>query len=149
MKMILAVSALLALATVSIADDPNGAAPATPKPSVRPRQAPIVQASAPTGDLDKAATAPDAPKFISEAKWSLAGYNNNEVVYTILVTSQDARIIRCTTQIQGFYIQNGEKSSISDRQITTVFPNQPTQVGNWMDLDESSGATYSVKCHPV
>ncbi len=79
----------------------------------------------------------------------MAGYNNNEIVYTIIVTSQDPRIIRCTTDMQGFYIDNGDKQSISDRQVTTVFPNQPTQVGNWMDMDQHSGATYTVQCKPV
>jgi hypothetical protein len=93
--------------------------------------------------------AADAPKFVSEAKWVLAGYNSDEIVYTVFVTNQDARIIRCTTEVKGFYFENGAKLSISDRQITTVFPNQPTRVGYWMDMDQQSGATYSVKCHPV
>jgi hypothetical protein len=101
------------------------------------------------GAADPAATAADSPKFASEAKWGLAGYNNNEVYYTVFVTNQDPRIIRCTTEIKGFYFENGAKTSIADRQITTVFPNQPAQVGIWMDMDESSGATYSVKCHAV
>jgi hypothetical protein len=95
------------------------------------------------------ATAADAPKFTTEAKWILAGYNNNEIVYTIIVTSQDSRIIRCTTDMQGFYFDNGAKETISDRQVTTILPNQPTQVGNWMDMDEKSGATYQVQCKPV
>jgi hypothetical protein len=98
---------------------------------------------------DKPASAEGAPKFASEAKWELAGYNNDEVVYTVFVTSQDSRIIRCTTQVKGFYFENGAKLTIADRQITTVFPNQPTRVGYWMDMDQQSGATYSVQCHPV
>lgn len=89
------------------------------------------------------------PKFASEAKWVLAGYNSDEIVYTVFVTNQDPRIIRCTTEVKGFYFENGTKLSIQDRQITTVFPNQPTRVGYWMDMDQQSGATYSVKCHPV
>ena len=93
--------------------------------------------------------AADAPKVTTEAKWILAGYNNNEIVYTIIVTSQDSRIIRCTTDMQGFYFDNGTKETISDRQVTTILPNQPTQVGNWMDMDEKSGATYQVRCKPV
>jgi len=95
------------------------------------------------------APTPDAPKFSSEAKWVLAGYNSDEIVYTVFVTNQDPRIIRCTTEVKGFYFENGTKLSIADRQITTVFPNQPTRVGYWMDMDQQSGATYSVKCHPV
>ena len=96
-----------------------------------------------------ATPAPDAPKFVSEAKWVLAGYNSDEIVYTVFVTNQDPRIIRCTTEVKGFYFEDGTKLSISDRQITTVFPNQPTRVGYWMDMDQQSGASYSVKCHPV
>ena len=42
----------------------------------------------------KAAAADDTPKFASEAKWELAGYNSDEVVYTVFVTSQDTRIPR-------------------------------------------------------
>lgn len=102
-----------------------------------------------TNSADKPASGDDALKFTSEAKWELAGYNNDEVVYTVFVTSQDTRIIRCTTQVKGFYFENGAKLSIADRQITTVFPNQPTRVGYWMDMDQQSGASYSVKCHPV
>jgi hypothetical protein len=94
-------------------------------------------------------SAPDDPKFVSEAKWVLAGYNSDEIVYTVFVTNQDPRIIRCTTEVKGFYFEDGTKLSISDRQITTVFPNQPTRVGYWMDMDQQSGASYSVKCHPV
>ena len=92
---------------------------------------------------------PTDPKFASEAKWVLAGYNSDEIVYTVFVTNQDPRIIRCTTEVKGFYFENGTKLSIQDRQITTVFPNQPTRVGYWMDMDQQSGASYSVKCHPV
>jgi hypothetical protein len=94
-------------------------------------------------------TSPTDPKFLSEAKWVLAGYNSDEIVYTVFVTNQDPRIIRCTTEVKGFYFENGTKLSIQDRQITTVFPNQPTRVGYWMDMDQQSGASYSVKCHPV
>ena len=119
--------------------------------AARPRQA-LPAAPASTADsaaADKAVPAADMPSFVSEAKWGLAGYNNNEVYYTVFVTNQDKRILRCTTQIQGMYVNNGEKASITDRQITTVFPDQPTQVGIWMDMDESSGASYSVKCHRI
>jgi hypothetical protein len=141
MKCKLFVIALLSFVAVCSADN------------VRPRQVPV--GAAPATDApapavpDKAGSAGDVPKFTSEAKWELAGYNNDEVVYTVFVTSQDPRIIRCTTQVKGFYFENGEKLSIADRQITTVFPNQPTRVGYWMDMDQQSGASYSVKCHPV
>jgi len=65
------------------------------------------------------------------------------------VTNQDSRIIRCTTQIKGAYFDNGQKLSIEDRQVSTVFPSERTQIGNWMGMDQASGATYSVKCKPV
>ncbi len=147
MKKSYLIMSLACWAAVSFADDPPENVPApAPQAAPRPRQ-PAVAPIARTDE--KAAPAADAPKFVSEGKWGLAGYNNNEVYYTVVVTSEDARIIRCTTEIKGFYFENGAKTSISDRQITTVFPNQPTQVGIWMDMDQNSGASYSVKCHPV
>jgi hypothetical protein len=88
-------------------------------------------------------------QFSVDAKWDLAGYNNDEVIYTIVITSHDARILRCITELQGAYYENGEKHSVSDRQITTVFPEQRTSAGNWQGMDQQSGATYSVKCHPT
>lgn len=161
MKNPLLISILCLAAVGSAADDVT----TTPSPSpasaqaqaqaqaraARPRQAlpAAPAAAADSAAADKAVPAADMPSFVSEAKWGLAGYNNNEVYYTVFVTNQDKRILRCTTQIQGMYVNNGEKASITDRQITTVFPDQPTQVGIWMDMDESSGATYSVKCHRI
>ena len=88
-------------------------------------------------------------KFTTDAKWETAGYNNDEIVYTILVTSHDSRIIRCTTSLQGAYYENGQKQTVSDRQLSTVFPDQQVQVGNWMGMDQQSGATYSVHCHAI
>jgi len=87
--------------------------------------------------------------FQTDAKWQIAGYNENEVVFTIFITSHDTRIIRCTTQIHGSYLENGQKISIDDRAESTAFPDQQVQVGNWMGMDQDSGATYSVKCRPV
>jgi hypothetical protein len=99
---------------------------------------------------DSAAAAGTNPaRFATEARWATAGYNNEEIIYTILVTNQDSRIIRCTTQIKGAYFDNGQKLSIEDRQVSTVFPSERTQIGNWMGMDQASGATYSVKCKPV
>jgi len=156
--------ALLSFATACPADDtpPATAVPGAMSPAqraARPRQAALTPPSPSNSNADKSAadasagdeaTSPTgAPKFTSEAKWELAGYNNDEIVYTVFVTSQDTRIIRCTTEVKGFYFENSVKLSISDRQITTVFPNQPTRVGYWMDMDQQSGATYAVKCHPV
>jgi len=93
---------------------------------------------------------PVAPaSFVSEEKWGMAGYNNNEPVYTILVTSHDTRIIRCTADLKGTYIENGAKLPVTDRQSTTVFPNTQVQIGNWSGMDQQSGAIYSVKCRPM
>jgi hypothetical protein len=119
--------------------------------ATRPRQA--VQAApagaATPGVSSAAADSSEPAKFSSEAKWLTAGYNNNEIVYTVEVTNQDSRILRCTTEVKGFFFEQGKKLGISDRQMTTVFPNQPTRVGTWMDMDQPSGASYSVKCKPV
>jgi hypothetical protein len=170
--------ALISFATICMAEDPQSPVPgaaAASQRAARPRQIAVGQrstdqtpvtdgassgavngaADGASNSTNDAATAgksvatADAPKFVSEAKWVLAGYNSDEIVYTVFVTNQDPRIIRCTTEVKGFYFENGSKLSISDRQITTVFPNQPTRVGYWMDMDQQSGATYSVKCHPV
>ena len=155
--------ALASFATICVADDAQSPVPdatTAAQRAARPRQVAAgtrstdlapAPASAPTPAAATAPTSPTPgdPKFASEAKWVLAGYNSDEIVYTVFVTNEDPRIIRCTTEVKGFYFENGTKLSISDRQITTVFPNQPTRVGYWMDMDQQSGATYSVKCHPV
>jgi hypothetical protein len=122
-----------------------------PKPAWSPRPAraaavaPKLQnAAPPEGDRG------DHPaQFTTEGKWDLAGYNNDEVIYTIFIESQDPRIIRCVIELSGFYYENGEKHSVKDRQGDTVFPSQRVQAGNWQGMDKDSGATYSVKCHPT
>jgi len=110
-------------------------------------------AAAPPRAGQTAAAAPadsNAPaSFASEEKWGMAGYNNNEPIYTILITSHDPRIIRCTADLKGTYIENGEKLPITDRQTMTVFPNQQVQMGNWSGMDQQSGAVYSVKCRAL
>lgn len=88
-------------------------------------------------------------KFSTDAKWQVAGYNDDEIVFTIFLKNEDTRIIRCDTRMSGSYYENGRKVSIADRQTTTVLPDQSAQVGNWMGMDEKSGATYSVTCRPV
>jgi hypothetical protein len=119
----------------------GGVAPAT-LAAGRPAAAPAA-----TPAVDAGAIAPAS--FASEEKWGMAGYNNNEPIYTILITSRDARIIRCTADLKGSYFENGEKLPITDRQTITVFPGTQVQVGNWSGMDQQSGAVYSVKCHPV
>ncbi len=143
--------------TVSMADDdrtpqadapgtrtPVSSAPAAATPSA-PGAAPIrpmtVDSTAPPGG-------PEPAKFTTEAHWETAGYNNQEIVYTILINSQDSRIIHCSTELHGFYLENGQKVSISDRQNSTIFPGQQGKAGNWLGMDRDSGATYQVTCHP-
>ena len=99
--------------------------------------------------LARADDDPAAARFSTDSKWETAGYNNDEIVYTILVTSHDTRILRCTTELRGSYYEDGRKIDIADRQSSTVFPDQQVQVGNWMGMDRKSGATYTVKCHAV
>lgn len=148
----------LCLCTASMADEDSAttstpAPPATASPKIvatpdaaasGAKVSPQPSNAVPTTNGDV-----EAARFVTDAKWEIAGYNNEEIIYTILVTSHDKRIIRCTTELKGSYFENGKKSSIADRQSSTVFPDQQVQVGNWMGMDEKSGATYSVKCHPV
>jgi hypothetical protein len=153
--------ALASFATICVADDAQSPVPdatTAAQRAARPRQVAAgtrstnlapAPAPAPVPATAPTSPTPGDPKFASVAKWVLAGYNSDEIVYTVFVTNEDPRIIRCTTEVKGFYFEDGTKLSISDRQITTVFPNQPTRVGYWMDMDQQSGASYSVKCHPV
>jgi hypothetical protein len=100
------------------------------------------------GAADEAQQAPPA-KYRTDAKWEVAGYNNEEIVYSILVTNEDSRIIHCNAELKGFYIENGEKHSISDRQGSTIFPGKQVSVGHWMGMDQKSGATYELKCRAL
>ena len=143
---------LVTFAAVCAADDdPPGPQPAPRQAAADvPSGAPISRTDSGSDAADSAAAAGTNPaRFATEARWATAGYNNEEIIYTILVTNQDSRIIRCTTQIKGAYFDNGQKLSIEDRQGSTVFPSERTQIGNWMGMDQASGATYSVKCKPV
>ena len=149
-----AVLTVLGCCLVAHAADEPSAAPAggaaEGAKSPRPRAVPVGAAHPEPADDGAAGKAPEAApvKFSTTDKWIVAGYNNNELVYTIIVSNEDTRIIHCTALMQGWYFENGKKLPISDRQSTTVFPNQPTQVGNWMDMDQPSGTTYTVKCRP-
>ena len=146
MRYLLILAGLCVVSATCTADEPAAAASAT---SAAPTAAaPITDVSATKAGQPSADGKPPA-RFTTEAKWDTAGYNNDEIVYTILVTSHDSRIIRCTTSLQGSYYENGAKQSVSDRQLSTVFPDQQVQVGNWMGMDQQSGATYAVHCHPL
>jgi hypothetical protein len=115
----------------------------SPRPARPPAVAPKLTQIAAPADGDHPA------QFSTEGKWDLAGYNNDEVIYTIFIESHDPRIIRCVVELSGFYYENGEKHAVKDRQGDTVFPSQRVQAGNWQGMDKDSGATYSVKCHPA
>jgi hypothetical protein len=133
---------LVTFAAVCAADDDP------PGPQPAPRQAAAdVPSGAPISRTDSGSDAADSAAAAGTNPARFA--TNEEIIYTILVTNQDSRIIRCTTQIKGAYFDNGQKLSIEDRQVSTVFPSERTQIGNWMGMDQASGATYSVKCKPV
>jgi hypothetical protein len=106
--------------------------------------------AASTSHPPEAASVPAEAKppaqFTSEGKWQTAGYNLEEIIYTISITSQDTRILRCRTQVEGRYDDHGKSAVITDQQISTVFPNQQVQVGTWTGLDQKQGATYKVAC---
>jgi len=154
MKTCLLLTALCWLVGVSFADDDKLPATAASAPSVTAPNGAVqpnitrVDPTAAAGGATAAAD-PNAPRFVAEAEWKVAGYNNEEIIYTILVTNRDPRIIRCNVQLHVFYIENGEKQSVSDRQTATIFPGQRAPVGNWMGMDQKSGATYTVNCRPI
>jgi len=154
MKIYLLLAALCWLVGVSFADDDKLPATAVSAPSVTAQNGAVqpnitrVDPTAGAGGATAPAD-PNAPQFVAEAEWKVAGYNNEEIIYTILVTNRDPRIIRCNVQLRGFYIENGEKQSITDRQTATIFPGQRAPVGNWMGMDQKSGATYTVNCRPI
>jgi hypothetical protein len=146
MKRFIGLMPLLLLAGVCAAEDD---APAAAPPAAVAAVAPITSSLAPTNTSPAASDGKDSVRYVTEARWAVAGYNNEEIVYTILITNQDSRILRCTTELRGAYYENGKKFDIADRQSSTVFPDQQVQVGNWLGMDQKSGATYSVKCHAI
>ncbi len=128
---------------------PRGVPPgATPQPD-RTASLPSPSSKSAPHAAGPATGAAGEPNYVTEERWGMAGYNNNEPVYTILVTSHDSRIIRCTADLKGTYIENGEKEPVTDRQTVTVFPNSQAQVGNWAGMDQQAGATYAVTCRPI
>jgi hypothetical protein len=111
---------------------------------------PVISTAATDAHGAPAASGTPGPiNVVSQAKWALAGYNSEEVIYTVVLTSHDPRIVRCVTRLSGFYYEDGKKLSVSDSQITTMFPEHVMEVGNWVGMDPESGATYTVTCHPV
>ena len=125
---------LVAVTLTSHAADPAPAQSATAVPIRH-----IVDTGQTTGG-------PDEPKYSVDASWMIAGYNDDEVIYSIIITNQDPRIIRCNTLLNGYYLENGTRHAISDRQGVTIFPNKQSSAGRWVGMDQASGATYKVKC---
>ena len=95
--------------------------------------------------------APGSPAlFTSQDRWQHAGYNLDEIVYTVFIINHDSRILRCRTKVTASYMDDkGVKNELTDLQTTTVFPNHQEQAGIWLGLDEPSGATFKVTCKPV
>ncbi|HTC52665.1 MAG TPA: hypothetical protein VK700_12080 [Steroidobacteraceae bacterium] len=139
--------AALALSVSALAQDqeaapaqPLGSAPATSSGPIPIRR---------IEDTVQTAGGPDEPKYGVDASWVIAGYNDNEVIYSIIITNQDQRIIRCSTLLSGFYLENGTRHSVSDRQGVTIFPGKQSSAGHWLGMDQTSGATYKVTCRAV
>jgi hypothetical protein len=92
---------------------------------------------------------PTEPKYTVDASWVIAGYNDDEVIYSIIITNLDASIIRCSTLLSGSYLDNGTRHSVSDRQGVTIFPGKQQSAGRWVGMDQTAGATYKVTCRAV
>ena len=131
--------------------EPDDPAPAPRRPTAG---APVTQGASPAAGATAAGapatTSPTSlPHFASEDRWEHAGYNQDEIVYTVFITNHDPNILRCRTEVHGFYFNNGQKGEISDIQVSTVFPDKQVQAGIWAGLDEGSGATYKVSCRSL
>jgi hypothetical protein len=109
----------------------------------------VADSSDPNANSTAAAEDPAFARFTTTASWEIAGYNDEEIVYTILIHSLDSRILRCTTSLQGSYIENGQKQTTTDRQLVTVFPDQEIKAGNWMGMDPQSSVAYVIRCRPL
>jgi hypothetical protein len=123
-------------ATVVAAPSSSDASP-DPGPSVPIRR---------IADSGQSAGGPDEPKYSVDASWVIAGYNDDEVIYSIIITNHDQRVIRCSTLLSGYYLENGVRHAISDRQGVTIFPGKQSSAGRWVGMDQASGATYKVTC---
>ena len=119
--------------------EPDDPAPAPPRTAV----------TAPVAGMPARVSDPSGPQFASQDRWEHAGYNQDEIVYTVFITNHEPNILRCRTEIHGFYFNNGQKGEISDVQVSTVFPDKQVQAGIWSGLDEASGATYKVSCRAL
>ena len=136
----------IALSVPALAEDHEAApAPAPAAASSGPGPIPIRRIE----DSGQTAGGPNEPKYSVDASWVIAGYNDNEVIYSIIITNQDQRIMRCSTLLSGYYLDKGTKHAISDRQGVTIFPGKQSSAGRWVGMDQASGATYKVTCRAV
>jgi hypothetical protein len=135
----------LVLSVAAVADNDHEPAPAQAAAATSSGPVPIRRIV----DLGQTAGGPDEPKYSVAASWVIAGYNDEEVIYSIIITNQDLRIIRCNTLLSGYYLDNGTKHAISDRQGVTIFPGKQSSAGRWVGMDQASGATYKVTCRAV
>ncbi|HEX4676175.1 MAG TPA: hypothetical protein VH209_12650 [Steroidobacteraceae bacterium] len=147
-----AAAATPATVTAAAATPATAVAPVAPAAPAAPA-APLASAPGAAGSTTTAATspstAPSTSQFASQDRWEHAGYNQDEIVYTVFITNHEPNILRCRTEIHGFYFNNGQKGEISDVQVSTVFPDKQVQAGIWSGLDEAAGATYKVSCRAL
>jgi hypothetical protein len=92
---------------------------------------------------------PDEPSYKVSASWVIAGYNDNEVIYSIVIANADSAVIRCATLLSGYYLENGTPHAISDRQSVTLFPGKQSSAGTWVGLDPKSATHYKITCRAV
>jgi hypothetical protein len=123
----------------------GSATPAATVPGVATGAAPIKHVV----DGGQASGGPGEPQYSVTASWVIAGYNDNEVIYSIVIANEDPNVIRCTTLLNGYYIDNGSRHEVSDRQSVTLFPGKQSSAGTWVGLDQAAGATYKVTCRSV
>ena len=128
--------------------EPDDPPPAKPPAVLAPGAAVAPGAVAVPGSPPRASAA-GGPQYLSEDRWEHAGYNQDEIVYTVFITNHDTNILRCRTEVHGFYFNNGTKGEITDVQTSTVFPDKQVQAGIWSGMDEPSGATYKVSCRTI
>jgi hypothetical protein len=139
-----------ALSIAALAD--NDREPAQAPPSSAATSATAASAPVPIrriADTAQTAGGPTEPQYTVDASWVIAGYNDEEVVYSIIITNQDPRIIRCSTLLSGSYLENGTRHSVADRQGVTIFPGKQSSAGRWVGMDQTAGATYKVTCRAV
>lgn len=152
----LLVACCLSALTLSVrlqADDSDPAPSRVAASAATPAAAPTSAATGPSikhiVEAGQTSGGPDEPPYSVSASWVIAGYNDNEVIYSIIIANNNANVIRCTTLLSGYYLDNGIRHAVADRQSVTLFPGKQSSAGTWVGLDQASGATYKVTCRAV